>query len=237
MKMKKNTALWLVIFLSAMFMGGCQAQDEKGRSPIGQLITKLLPENADSKQKKMMKNLSSPDPDLRREGVVAIRNSAIRDLPATHEVLSIMARGDLDPQVRATALETLVMVAPHYEKLSAVLDSSVKDASPLVRRQSVMILAGRNDPADMDLLLDRLASDDDVVVRTTAASAMGNYTNRKVLRVLIDHLEDEFSVAYQSRRSLQKLTGRDFDYDKSRWQSWLSETSEPFAASASNSGS
>jgi hypothetical protein len=235
MKIKNLSIIFLFV---AILPAGCQVRDEKGQSPVQQLIKKLLPENASSKQKKALEKLSSPDPDLRREGVMAIRTSSIKDLPATHEVLAIMAKGDLNPQVRATSLETLALLNPNYEKMSSLLAATIKDDSPLVRRQSVMILTQKKDPANTDPLIDRLVSDDDIVVRELSAAALGDYPNRKVLRALIDCLDDEFGVAYRARQSLEKLTSRDFDYDISRWLSWLSETADPFAETAgSKSGS
>jgi hypothetical protein len=236
-RMNVNILFFIAIAWVVPFMAGCQLQDEKGQSPISQLIVKLLPENSDSKHQKMLKNLSSPDPDLRREGIMAIHKSPIRDLPATRDVLDIMARGDLNPQVRAAALETLGQINPNHEKMPALLDAALKDDSPLVRRQAVAIMALRNDPVDMDRLLDRLATDTDAAIRADTADILGAIPHRRVLRALINHLEDDFSVAYHARRSLQKLTGQDFDYDTARWITWLSETADPFSPAATSSGS
>jgi HEAT repeat protein len=173
--------------------------------------------------------LGSADADLRREGVLMLGEDQHRDSKAAKEILSIMARGDVDARVRAAAVKALAAIDQNDERLPTVLAITAKEDSALVRKESVLILAGRSDESSMDLLLDRLDKDDERDIRAEAAHALVNCRSERVLRSLIGHVGDEeFSVAYRCRESLCALTGEDFGYEEQAWRQWLLDTSQPF---------
>jgi HEAT repeat protein len=205
---------------------GCQVNDRsEEESPVSTLIRKLLPPSPQQRRQKLLENLSSPDADLRREGVQMLSEGEAAGWEITPKILSIMAQGDPDQQVRAAALGALISGDDEIY-LPAALEAAVKDVSPGVRRQCVTALAERDDQSGLDTLIEFLKNDSDKNIRTAAAQALANYRHRKAVSALLEALNDqEFSVSYRARESLQKLTGEDFGYDRQLWGVWLSRQS------------
>lgn len=67
-------------------------------------------------------------------------------------------------------------------------------------------------------------------VRSAAASALGQYPDKRALDALIFALnDDELSVSRTARQSLRTLTGHDEGDEPKNWQTWSAAQSEPFA--------
>ena len=66
-------------------------------------------------------------------------------------------------------------------------------------------------------------------VRIAAADALRHYRSLDVARALIAQLSSrEFGLAWQSRRSLKNLTGKDLHYDESAWLDYVRGPDKPF---------
>jgi len=220
--------LYLPLLMS--IIGGCQSVEvEDDGSPLTKLIQKLLPENPAQKQQRLMQNLSSPDADLRREGVLMLGEGEPAAWEVTLEILALMSKGDSEPQVRAAAVQVHTKL-DQSETLCDVLTRAARDRSPLVRRECIEALRDRNDEESMEVLLNLLAHDPEDSLRAEAAVALANYRYRKAVLGLAAALDDdEFAVLYRSRGSLGKLTGKDFQYDRSEWEDWIYSADDPFA--------
>jgi len=210
----------LVVFA---FPAGCQRPASDGQNPVTSLIIKLLPQNEQQKRQELIDKLSSSDPDLRREGVEELGRGESADWKVTPKMLSIMAQGDPDDLVRATALRVLAKI-DQEEYLAKVLEAAVKDRSPLVRMESVKILATRNDDKSLSYLVVMLNDDTDVQVKTAAAGGLGNYQDQRAIRSLIGALDSkEFALCFRARQSLTALTGKDLGYNSQAWLDWLNQ--------------
>jgi len=226
---KYRIAIVLNLLLLLGIVGGCKSlQFKDDESPIAKWIQKLLPENPTQKRQRLLQNLSSPDADLRREGVLMLGAGESADWDVTREILALMSKGDAEPQVRAAAVQVHARL-DQSETLSDVLTRAARDRSPLVRRECIKALQHRNDEESLEVLLNLLAHDPEGSLRAEAAVALANYRYRKAVLSLAAALDDdEFAVLYRSRQSLQKLTGKDFQYDRPEWEDWIYSAEDPF---------
>ena len=59
-------------------------------------------------------------------------------------------------------------------------------------------------------------------VRIAAADALRHYRQLDVARTLVNTLNGrDFSVAWQARKSLTRMTGSDYAYDETAWLNYL----------------
>jgi hypothetical protein len=241
MKMKQFQSVkqivlkWLVVFLlpaGVVGLAGCHnsASNEPKESPVVLMLRKIWPD-PQKQQQKIWESLSSPDADVRREGVYLLREKPANGWDKTPQILNIMCQGDPDGQVRAVALKVLAELDSKDTYLPVALKAAAKDQMAPVRRESVSIMSRRSDDASMERLLDMLNHDEDREVRSGAAAALANYNDRRSMRGLIRALTDEqFGVSYRARESLEKLTGVNYGYDQQAWLTWLSSKDNDKAA-------
>ena len=65
-------------------------------------------------------------------------------------------------------------------------------------------------------------------VRIAAADALRNYRDMNAYRALIHVLNGkDFGVAWQARKSLVLLSGRDMSYNEAAWLGYLTSSSKP----------
>lgn len=149
----------------------------------------------------------------------------------------LMAQEDADPIVRATALRACNQArdraaTPIFIKaLSDGKNPGRQDApgSELVRLEAAKGLANLPDPDAAGPLV-KLVSDptESRDVRIAATDALKYYKTVDVARALSGLVNDrDFSVAWQARRSLVYMTGRDFAYDEAAWLSYFSGPGKP----------
>jgi HEAT repeat protein len=220
------------IILLVLGISGCVTVKEEPENPVAAWVLKLLPDSPQVRRQKLMERLGSADADQRRQGVLMLSEGDAPSWDATAKILRIMARGDVDGQVRAAAVHVLVK---NYaiENIMDVLKDTAGDKIPLVRRETLEGVSRRQENDAMEILLVMLEKDEERAIRSRAAAVLAKYPHRKVVRSLVTGLEDsEFAVSYQARESLKKLTGKDFGYDVREWQSWLAATEDPFTALA-----
>ncbi len=107
--------------------------------------------------------------------------------------------------------------------------AALGDENALVRLEATKALANVPDPAVVPVLIklvNNAAEDRDV--RIAAADALKHYRTLDVARSLAGQLAGkDFGVAWQSRQSLERLTGRDLKYDESAWLGYLTGPGKP----------
>ena len=99
-----------------------------------------------------------------------------------------------------------------------------------MRLEAAKALANLPDPAAADPLVKLVSNaDEDRDVRVAAAQALNHYKKLEVARALTSRLnERDFSVAWQARRSLRRLTGKDFRYNEAAWLEYIAGPEKPF---------
>ncbi len=168
-------------------------------------------------------------PDRRRRAInkLVSRDYGQRD-PYTKRYSQI-ARSDPDWLVRATAIRALNR--SRYRPGTPVFIEALKDENAVVRTEAAKALANVPDAnaiAPLLAAIDNLNEDRDV--RIAAADALRHYPKLDVARALAGQVGgNDFAVAWQARRSLQRLTGRDLRYDQTAWNAYLTGPDKPFS--------
>ncbi len=224
-KIKAVLMLSLSVIFAVVLVGvaGCQVQSQHSDSPLIKLLAKILPPNAQQQHQELVNKLVSNDADERREGVWMLSKAKPSHWESSGKILTIMAQGDPDPQVRIAALTVLAKIGP-AAKYPGVFIDRAKDNNPMVREASVEILAKLKAKQCMDALIEVLNKDPESSVRAAAAKGLGNYHNINAVRALLRSInDDDFSVAMRSCQALCKITGTNCGYDQQKWRVWLSK--------------
>lgn len=139
-----------------------------------------------------------------------------------------MARGDADPLVRAVALRALNR--SRDKRAVNLFTQSLQDPNVQIRLEACKGLLRNRDPDAAPALLAVLNNpNEDKDVRIAAADALRRYKTLEVARALVSNLSNrDFGIAWQSRRSLTFLTGRDLRYDEAAWLAYLTGPEKPF---------
>ena len=191
----------------------------------GQLISFAQGDRPERAVRLMETNRSA---DARRRGINdLLRWDFAQEGPYVRRYRQI-ARNDADPYVRSIAIRALNRSRDPDSRPLFV--ESLSDANELVRLEAAKALVNLPDPAAAEPLI-RLVSraDEDRDVRIAAAEALGHHRRLEVARALTPRLnEHDFAVAWQARRSLRRLTGRDFRFDEAAWLEYVSGPDKPF---------
>jgi hypothetical protein len=169
-------------------------------------------------------------PDERRKGINKLveRDFGQRD-PYTKRYAQI-ARLDPDYLVRVTAIRALNR--SRYQPATPVfIEALTKDDHAKVRLEAAKALGNVPDPAATGPLIATVNKvGEDLDVRTAAADALRHYKQLDVARALAEQLggKGDFSVAWQARRSLESITGRDLRYDQKAWLAYINGPEKPF---------
>ena len=175
---------------------------------------------------RMMENTESPD--ARRVGINRLVENDFAKRPPYTTRYQQIARNDEDPLVRAVALRAL-----NRSRDRTATDLYVQlltDPSELVRLEAAKALINLPDEAAIEPLIAVVNRDGESRdVRIAAAQALKHYPRLEVARALVGRLnERDFGVAWQSRRSLLRLTNRDLGYDEGAWLTYLTGPERPF---------
>jgi hypothetical protein len=173
-----------------------------------------------------MENPYSPDD--RRNGINELVNYPFAQHPPYTNRYRQIALFDTDPLVRAVAIRALNRCRD--QNSVGVWEQALGDPSPLVRLEAAKALVHIPDSDAAPALLAMLRNpDENRDVRIACADALQHYPTLSVARELSTELaEREFGVAWQSRRSLRILTGRDYGYDQAAWLDYFSGPDRPF---------
>jgi hypothetical protein len=178
---------------------------------------------------KYAKMTMSDSADARRVGINGLVEKDFGKRPPYTDRYADLAALDPDPLVRATAIRALNQ--SRDKSRTKLFIKSLGDASPLVRLEAAKALRRVPDPDAAEPLLKVLnATDEDKDVRIAAADALQHYKRLDVARSLVALLSNrDFGLAWQSRRSLKSLTGRDLFYDDTAWLQYLTGPDKPFS--------
>jgi hypothetical protein len=172
---------------------------------------------------------SEKSADTRRRGIIELVHwDFAQNEPYTKRYRQIAA-GDADPLVRATAIRALNRSRDAAAR--PIFITALGDAAPVVRLEAAKALANLPDPNAVSALV-RVVSDaehEERDVRIAAADALRHHPSLEVARALIPRLrENDFAIAWQSRRSLRQITGKDLGYDEAAWLTYITGPDKPF---------
>lgn len=170
-------------------------------------------------------------PDERRIGINKLADRDFGRRPPYTTRYQQIAQFDSDWLVRATAIRSLNRARD--ASATPVFIKALNDESSIVRVEAAKALANVPDPAAVPALLKIVSnSEEDRDVRIWAAHALRHYRSLEVARTLVSQLGGrDFGVAWQSRKSLVALTGRDLKYDETAWLEYLTGDEKPFGQS------
>ncbi len=166
-------------------------------------------------------------PDERRMGINRLSAFPFGRQPPYTTRYEQIARTDTDWLVRATAIRALNR--SRWRPATPLFIKALDDVNDHVRLEAAKALANIPDEDAISPLV-RLVNDstEDRDVRIAAADALKHYKTVEVARTLASQLGGrEFGVAWQSRRSLQTLTGQDYRYDESAWLNYITGPAKP----------
>jgi len=138
-----------------------------------------------------------------------------------------IATADPDPLVRATAIRALNRARDAEAR--PIFIGALRDASVDVRMEAAKALNNLPDANAADPLVRVVTNpEEDRDVRIAAASALRHYKSLEVARALVPRLnEHDFAIAWQSRRSLRRITGKDLRYDEAAWLAYIAGPEKP----------
>jgi hypothetical protein len=166
-------------------------------------------------------------PDNRRKGINGLSARDFgRKKPSTTRYEQI-AQTDPDYLVRAVAIRALNR--SRDRSATPIFIKRLNDKSDLVRWEAAKALANIPDPDAAEPLARILTNPaDDNDVRIAAADALRHYHDPTVARALAHTLNGRnFGVAWQSRKSLKSLTGRDLKYNERAWIDYVDGSDKP----------
>jgi HEAT repeat protein len=172
--------------------------------------------------------MQSATPDKRFKGINELAAHKVGQHPPYTTDYSQIAKTDPDYLVRATAIRALNRA--RLKEATPLFITALADDNAKVRLEGAKALVNLPDDnavAPLVALLNK--PDEDKDVRIAAATALKHYKRLDVARALAANLsEREFGVAWQSRRSLRSLTGKDFAFSEPAWLDYFVGPTKPF---------
>ncbi len=167
------------------------------------------------------------NPEERRRGLLLLANAPWGG-EDPYMRLYRAALGDGDSAVRMIAIRALAMHGGGEDV--ALIVANLDDEDHLLRWETVRALQRLHDPDAIDPLMVRLlpARETDTQVRASAADALGQYAEPRVVEALVESLDDpDLAVVRASERSLRFLTGQKLGSDPRDWNTWLASVEKP----------
>jgi len=191
--------------------------------------------------------LEAQTPDERREGVIGLSQSRDGTSDWAMKVYDTVARTDTDPMVRCAAIRAMaawagspqVATALKLLRSPSVAAPDVRPAPGPVRWEAAKLLLGVAREGGYEesqreeivkTLLDRVAKDQDRLVRLTIIDTLAFFPQNPIPAALVDVMEteDDFALQHAAEKSLVVLTGTTHHHDAEAWRKWLAETPDPF---------
>lgn len=220
------------LLIAALALAGCSANIKPGAKSIFEAF-----DNTPNPGEYADMAVDRYDANNRALGTLGLANMPFAGEPLYIQLFTANA-ADPDPAVRIAALRGL---ATHGDASSApILLKALADKDKIVRLEAVRGLQRIHSPAAIDPLVTAMREPDLTITRQTAetepdiraeaATALGQYAERRVLNALIAGLDDSsLAVNACALNSLRTLTGQDLGLDRATWFDWLQNTPEPFA--------
>lgn len=186
--------------------------------PFANFFIYISHDNAAYAARKMANTKS---PDLRREGMLRLVDFQFARRGIYLKGYAYLARDTEDYTVRAAAIRALNRC--RAQGYTSLFLQALNDDQPLVRLEAADALGNIPDPQAIPALELHLGDiEPSLDVRIACAEALRNYHTAEVMHTLVGELQDEnFAIAWQSRQSLELLTGQDFRYDARAWLDYL----------------
>jgi HEAT repeat protein len=212
----RSCVLLLLVSIACM-TAGCEAIGSLANN-IGRTsrdISRALSGNTPLKAAKQLQNTESPD--ARREAINQLVEYPFGQKPPYTTRYQQLARDDPDYLVRATAIRALNR--SRDATATPFFIASLAAPNDRVRLEAAKALTNVPDSNAQPALLKIVNNpDENRDVRIAAADALKHYKNMDVARTLIATLNGrDYAVAWQSRHSLKRLTGRDLRYNEAAW--------------------
>ena len=203
---------------------GCAQMEHAGS--FAKRVTDYFSGNTPIKAAKQMEDPYFPDE--RRIGISKLSSYDFGRREPYIERYEQIAQFDSDWLVRATAIRALNRARD--ASATPIFIKALSDENDIVRVEAAKALNNIPDPAAVSTLVkivgDQNESRD---VRIWSASALRHYRTLEVARTLTGQLTNrEFGVAWQSRKSLVAITGKDLHYDEGAWLDYLTGPDKPF---------
>jgi len=167
--------------------------------------------------------LGDGDPEVRRMACWTVERRADGLDEGTREELLTrllrLIRGDRDHAVRARALHALMALAPAPG--TEAVRAAARDPQSELRCAAAALTRDEG-------LLEALAADPVLAVRTRAVRTLGEVATRRAARVLVQHLADEPEerLGIQLVEVLQRLSGLKHRRDPRPWRDWADRLPE-----------
>lgn len=212
----------------ALSLAGCEwIDDARARGGTGESVLEFF--QPPSPQQAVAWAADPYDADKRYRGLLLISNAAFGG-DSLYLRMYEQAATDGDAGVRAMAARA---IGRHGGPDNAeLLISLLGDQSDLVRWEATRSLQRIHAPQSVSALVDRLSTEREtsVQVRESAAIALGQYAEPRVMQALFSALNDRrLSVNMAAHRSLTILTGEDHGLGARDWIRWYNESPAPFA--------
>jgi hypothetical protein len=201
--------LWLILLST-----GCSA-------------TRNLSERFSGEPAKKAALFQSPRPDDRREAILFFADHDYGHDEKYTRLYQQIAKQDTDPLVRGVAIRALNR--SRDKTATPVFIAGLADAAPIVRLESAKALNRLPDDAAVEPLLKVVNSEtENRDIRLAAAEALQHYRTLNVARQLVPLLtQKDFSIAWQARKSLQAMTGKDMAYNQGAWLQYITGPDKP----------
>jgi HEAT repeat protein len=219
---------------SVPMTGPATSQAAAGRTTsadagLGDFFTSIYDQITGRTPASNLKLIRSPSADARIRGINGLVARDFGKQPAYTRVYKAVAENDPDPLVRAVAIRALNR--SRDRTAVPILIRGLSDANEWVRLESAKALVRLPDPSAIPPLLQTIRRPDETRdVRIAAVDALRHYKNMEVARTLAALLaERDFSIVWQSRRSLRDITRKDFQYDAAKWLEYLANPDRPLS--------
>lgn len=166
--------------------------------------------------------------DERRSGIAGLQRRDELLNPEYQAELRRMAAGDPNGMVRAQATRALNQARDVQAK--PIFLSLLADPEPRVRLEAAKALRNLPDDRAVPRLIE-LANDtaQDRDVRIWCVFALSSYRRMETARALVPMLgAKDYSVAFEARCSLRRMTGRDYHQEQGLWLKYLAAHPDSF---------
>lgn len=166
------------------------------------------------------RTLNDPDarPDDRREALLGLAQYEFGQREPYLDAYQLFAENAEEPLTQAAAIRAINL--SRDADSADLLVEALGEESPLVRLEAAKAL-GNLPTADAaaELLKRAMDPEEDLDVRIAAIEALGHYGDPTTKRSLAGLLEaGEFSVVWQARHTLVRITGEDHGFDIDAWR-------------------
>ena len=210
----------------ALALSGCGTFDSVPRGTES-LLQVLVPQTSPSEAAEMATDPYSAE--NRYKGITLLSSADFGGQPIYLELYED-GLDDPDASVRGASVRA---IGRHGDPEHApLLIEALNDEDVFVRLESTRGLQRVHSTEAIEPLIGLINEDEEkhTDIRSTAADALGQYRDERVVLSLISGLRDSrLAVNNRVAHALMILTGQDFGFDRLAWLDWYNETEDIFA--------